>query len=98
LFVVDPRPCFVISLSTIGSSNQKGLLRFGGAAVGGLMGLLALVYAFPNVQGLGGFWLVFGAGPRWPRGSTSAPPGSPAADLRSGSPSTRRRSRASGPR
>jgi uncharacterized membrane protein YccC len=54
--------CFVVSLSTIGSSNQKGLLRFGGAALGGLMGLVALVYAFPNVDGLGGFWLVFGAG------------------------------------
>ncbi len=54
--------CFVVSLSTIGSSNQKGLLRFGGAAVGGAMGLFALVYAFPNVQGIGGFWLVFGAG------------------------------------
>jgi multidrug resistance protein MdtO len=54
--------CFVVSLSTIGSSNQKGLLRFGGAALGGLMGLAALVYAFPNVDGLGGFWLVFGAG------------------------------------
>jgi len=26
--------CFVVSLSTIGSSNQKGLLRFGGAALG----------------------------------------------------------------
>jgi len=54
--------CFVVSLSTIGSSNQKGLLRFGGAAVGGLMGLFALVYAFPNIDGIGGFWLVFGAG------------------------------------
>jgi multidrug resistance protein MdtO len=54
--------CFVVSLSTIGSSNQKGLLRFGGAALGGFMGLVALVYAFPNVDGLGGFWLVFGAG------------------------------------
>jgi multidrug resistance protein MdtO len=54
--------CFVVSLSTIGSSNQKGLLRFAGAALGGLMGLAALVYAFPNVDGLGGFWLVFGAG------------------------------------
>jgi multidrug resistance protein MdtO len=54
--------CFVVSLSTIGSSNQKGLLRFGGAAVGGVMGLFALVYAFPNVEGLGGFWLVFAAG------------------------------------
>jgi multidrug resistance protein MdtO len=54
--------CFVVSLSTIGSSNQKGVLRFAGAAVGGLMGLFALVYAFPNVDGLGGFWLVFAAG------------------------------------
>jgi multidrug resistance protein MdtO len=54
--------CFVVSLSTIGSSNQKGLLRFGGAAVGGVMGLLALVYAFPNIDGLGGFWLVFATG------------------------------------
>src|SRR5262245_62120224 len=26
------------------------------------MGLLALVYAFPNVDGLGGFWLVFATG------------------------------------
>jgi multidrug resistance protein MdtO len=53
---------FVVSLSTIGSSNQKGLLRFGGAAVGGAMGLFALVYAFPNIDGVGGFWLVFGIG------------------------------------
>jgi multidrug resistance protein MdtO len=54
--------CFVVSLSTIGSSNQKGLLRFAGAALGGFMGLVALVYVFPNVDGIGGFWLVFGAG------------------------------------
>jgi multidrug resistance protein MdtO len=53
--------CFVVSLTTIGASNQKGILRFGGAAVGGLMGLIALVYLFPNVD-IGGFWLVFGAG------------------------------------
>jgi len=54
--------CFVVSLSTIGASNQKGILRFGGAAVGGLMGLIALVYLFPNMDTIGGFWLVFGAG------------------------------------
>src|SRR5215472_4255383 len=54
--------CFVVSLSTIGASNQKGILRFGGAAVGGLMGLIALVYLFPNLETIGGFWLVFGAG------------------------------------
>ena len=54
--------CFVVALSTIGASNQKGILRFGGAAVGGLMGLIALVYLFPNIETIGGFWLVFGAG------------------------------------
>jgi multidrug resistance protein MdtO len=54
--------CFVIALSTIGASNQKGILRFGGAAVGGFMGLIALVYLFPNLETIGGFWLVFGAG------------------------------------
>jgi multidrug resistance protein MdtO len=54
--------CFVISLSTIGASNQKGILRFGGAAVGGMMGLIALVYLFPNAETIGGFWLVFGVG------------------------------------
>jgi multidrug resistance protein MdtO len=54
--------CFVVSLTTIGSSNQKGVLRFGGAAVGGLMGLFALVYAFPNIDGIGGFWVIFAAG------------------------------------
>ncbi len=54
--------CFVVSLTTVGSSNQKGILRFGGAALGGGMGLIALVYLLPNVEGIGGFWLVFGAG------------------------------------
>jgi multidrug resistance protein MdtO len=54
--------CFVVSLSTIGASNQKGILRFGGAAVGGLMGLIALVYLFPNLESIGGFWLIFGGG------------------------------------
>jgi multidrug resistance protein MdtO len=54
--------CFVVALSTIGASNQKGILRFGGAAVGGLTGLVALVYLFPNVETIGGFWLVFGGG------------------------------------
>ncbi len=54
--------CFVLSLSTIGASNQKGILRFGGAAVGGFMGMIALMYLFPVVETIGGFWLVFGAG------------------------------------
>ncbi|HWT79997.1 MAG TPA: FUSC family protein, partial [Candidatus Methylomirabilis sp.] len=54
--------CFVVSLTTIGSSNQKGILRFSGAGVGGLMGMVALIYLFPSVDTIGGFWLVFGAG------------------------------------
>ena len=54
--------CFVVALSTIGASNQKGILRFGGAAVGGGMALIAMVYLLPNFESIGGFWLVFGAG------------------------------------
>jgi multidrug resistance protein MdtO len=54
--------CFVVSLSTAGASMQKGLLRFAGAAVGGAMGILALMYLLPHVETLGGFWAVFAAG------------------------------------
>jgi multidrug resistance protein MdtO len=53
---------FVVALSTVGASNQKGILRFGGAAVGGALGLLALIYVLPNVDNIGGFLLVFGTG------------------------------------
>src|SRR5262252_6258008 len=52
----------VVSLSTIGASAQKGILRFSGAAVGGLMGIFALMYILPHVQTMGGFWVVFAAG------------------------------------
>jgi multidrug resistance protein MdtO len=54
--------CFVVALTTIGASNQKGVLRFGGAAAGGFMGLIALVYLLPNAETIGGFWLIFGSG------------------------------------
>jgi multidrug resistance protein MdtO len=47
--------CFVVSLSTVGASTQKGMLRFAGSAVGGAMGILALMYVFPHVETLGGF-------------------------------------------
>lgn len=53
---------FVVALSTVGASNQKGVLRFGGAAVGGVMGLVTLLYVLPNIDDIGGFLLVFGAG------------------------------------
>jgi multidrug resistance protein MdtO len=54
--------CFVVSLSTVGASTQKGILRFAGAAVGGGMGIFALMYILPHVQTLGGFWAVFAPG------------------------------------
>ena len=54
--------CFVVSLSTVGASTQKGILRFAGSAVGGAMGILALMYVFPHVETLGGFWAVFATG------------------------------------
>jgi uncharacterized membrane protein YccC len=54
--------CFVVSLSTVGASTQKGVLRFTGSAVGGAMGILALMYVLPHVETLGGFWVVFAAG------------------------------------
>ncbi len=53
--------CIVCSLSTIGASVQKGVLRFAGSAVGGLLGVIALMYIFPHVDSLGGFWIPFAA-------------------------------------
>jgi multidrug resistance protein MdtO len=53
--------CIVCSLSTVGASVQKGVLRFAGAALGGLLGLISLMYVFPHLDSLGGFWLPFGA-------------------------------------
>jgi multidrug resistance protein MdtO len=51
----------VCSLTTIGASLQKGTLRFAGAAVGGTLGLISLMYIFPHLDSLGGFWFPFGA-------------------------------------
>src|SRR5262249_42363195 len=54
--------CYVVSLATVGASTEKGRLRFAGSAVGGAIGILALMYVFPHVETLGGFWAVFAAG------------------------------------
>ena len=51
----------VCSLSTIGASVQKGVLRFAGSAVGGALGVFTLVYIFPNLDSIGGFWVPFAA-------------------------------------
>ena len=49
------------SLSTVGASVQKGALRFAGAAVGGALGFVSLMYIFPHLDSLEGFWVPFGA-------------------------------------
>jgi multidrug resistance protein MdtO len=53
--------CIVCSLSTVGASLQKGVLRLAGALVGGGLGVIALMYVFPHLDSLGGFWFPFGA-------------------------------------
>jgi hypothetical protein len=49
------------SLSTVGASVQKGVLRFAGAAVGGALGFISLMYVFPHLDSLVAFWIPFGA-------------------------------------
>jgi len=51
--------CVVCSLSTIGASAQKGILRFAGSAVGGGLGVLTLVCIFPYLDSIAGFWFPF---------------------------------------
>jgi multidrug resistance protein MdtO len=53
--------CIVCSLATIGASVQKGTLRFAGSAVGGGLGVLTLMYIFPHLDSIGGFWFPFAA-------------------------------------
>jgi multidrug resistance protein MdtO len=53
--------CIVCSLSTIGASAQKGILRFAGSAVGGVLGVITLTCIFPYLDSIAGFWLPFGA-------------------------------------
>jgi len=53
--------CIVCSLSTIGASVQKGVLRLAGSAVGGVLGVITLTCIFPYVDSIGGFWLPFAA-------------------------------------
>jgi multidrug resistance protein MdtO len=53
--------CIVCSLSTIGASVQKGVLRLAGSAVGGGLGVLTLMYIFPHLDSIGGFWFPFAA-------------------------------------
>ena len=51
----------ICSLSSVGASAQKGVLRFAGAIVGGAVGFICLMYVVPHLDTVGGFTLVFGA-------------------------------------
>jgi len=53
--------CIVCSLSTIGASAQKGILRFAGSAIGGVLGVITLTCIFPYLDSIAGFWLPFAA-------------------------------------
>jgi multidrug resistance protein MdtO len=52
--------CLLTALSTIGSSRQKQVLRFGGAFVGGfLFGMGSQIFILPYLDSIGGFTLLF---------------------------------------
>jgi multidrug resistance protein MdtO len=51
--------CIVCSLSTIGASAQKGILRFAGSAIGGVLGVITLTCIFPYLDSIAGFWIPF---------------------------------------
>jgi multidrug resistance protein MdtO len=53
--------CIVCSLSTIGASAQKGILRFTGSAIGGVLGVITLTCIFPYLDSIAGFWIPFAA-------------------------------------
>jgi multidrug resistance protein MdtO len=53
--------CVVCSLSTVGASAQKGILRFAGSAIGGVLGVIALTCIFPYLDSIAGFWIPFAA-------------------------------------
>jgi multidrug resistance protein MdtO len=51
--------CLLTALTTIGSSRQKQALRFGGALLGGAIGLTAQVFILPALDSITGFLLLF---------------------------------------
>ena len=52
--------CLLTALSTIGSSRQKQILRFGGALVGGfLFGMGSQIFILPYLDSIGGFTFLF---------------------------------------
>jgi multidrug resistance protein MdtO len=53
--------CLLTTLSTIGSSRQKQVLRMAGAAVGGfVIGMGSQIFILPYLDSIGGFLVLFG--------------------------------------
>ena len=51
--------CVVTALTTIGSSRQKQILRFGGVVTGGVIGMASQVFILPALDSITGFLLLF---------------------------------------
>jgi multidrug resistance protein MdtO len=54
--------CLLVAQSSYGAMAQKELLRLVGAVAGGLLGLLAILVAMPNLEGLASFLVVVAIG------------------------------------
>ena len=53
--------CFVGSLLTVGETNRKLVLRLSGCLIGATLGLAALVYVLPRIDGITGLLVVVAA-------------------------------------
>jgi len=51
--------CLLTALTTVGSSRQKQILRFGGALTGGAIAIAAQIFVLPSLDSLAGFLVVF---------------------------------------
>jgi multidrug resistance protein MdtO len=54
--------CVITALATEGAQRQKQLLRLTGACVGGVMGLVAIIYIVPKLDTIVGLLLLVGTG------------------------------------
>ncbi len=54
--------CVVTALATVGAQRQKQLLRLTGTTVGGLMGLVAIIYLVPQLNSIVGLALLVAGG------------------------------------
>ncbi len=54
--------CYIVGLGTVAESVEKLALRLGGAVVGAVVGLFALLFVMPHVVSVGGLMIVVFAG------------------------------------